>query len=68
MSGVEAKNEQLFKKQKVIAEKCDIVVIDEEGEFNSPDKGIIIEEENSTKKSQLPPTNLAESHNLEVLA
>ena len=50
MSGVEAKNEQLFKKQKVLAEKCDIVVIDEEGELNLPDKGIVIEEENFIKK------------------
>ena len=50
MLGVEYEDEQLFKKQKVLAEKCDIVVIDEEGESNLPDKGIIIEEENSTEQ------------------
>ena len=51
MSGVEAKDEQLFRKQKVLAEKCDIVVIDEEGESSLPNKGIVIGEENSTEKS-----------------
>ena len=50
MSGVEAGDEQLFKKQKVLAEKCEIVVIDEEGESNLPDKGIVIEEGNSTEQ------------------
>jgi hypothetical protein len=51
MSGVEAEDEKLLKKQKVLEEECDIVVIDEEGESNLPYKGIIIEQENSTKQS-----------------
>lgn len=49
LSGVETKDEQLFKKQKVLVEKCDIVVIDEEGESNLLDNGVVIEEENYTE-------------------
>ena len=51
MSGVQDGDEQFFKKQKVLAEKCEIVVIDEEGEHNLLDKVVVIKEEKSTEWS-----------------